>query len=113
VGRQGKLQLLNMKKHSLEQKIYKQSPKGKIVQERYYHSIAKKRANLRYQTKHLREHCVYQKVYYAIKTGKLLRQPCKICGKPSAFAHHEDYNKPLVVKWLCNYHHSELHRERR
>lgn len=41
--------------------------------------------------------------------GKLKRQPCEKCGKPNAHAHHEDYTKPLQIKWLCAKHHKELH----
>ena len=48
------------------------------------------------------------KVKYAIKTGRLVRQQCEKCGKP-AQAHHDDYSKPLEVRWLCNKHHREEH----
>ncbi len=41
---------------------------------------------------------------YAIKTGVLIKQPCERCGN-KAQAHHEDYSKPLLVKWLCPKHH--------
>lgn len=44
----------------------------------------------------------------AIKTGKLIKESCKICGE-IAEAHHEDYSKPLDVIWLCSQHHSERH----
>ena len=46
-------------------------------------------------------------VYYAIKTGKLTKEPCKVCGIEKVHAHHEDYNKPLEVIWLCPIHHYE------
>lgn len=48
----------------------------------------------------------------AINSGKLRRQPCVVCGN-KAQAHHEDYSKPLEVKWLCAKHHAELHMEKR
>ncbi len=51
---------------------------------------------------------VHQKVAYAIKSGKLVRQPCEKCGR-KAQAHHEDYSKPLDVMWLCFTHHREQH----
>jgi len=47
----------------------------------------------------------------AIRDGKLIRYPCKICGKDKSEAHHEDYSKPLAVTWLCRSHHMERHRE--
>ena len=38
--------------------------------------------------------------------GKLKRSPCRICGKPNAEAHHDDYTKRLDVDWLCRKHHA-------
>jgi hypothetical protein len=48
------------------------------------------------------------RVAYAIRTGKLARQGCEVCGE-KAEAHHEDYNRPLEVKWLCFAHHRAAH----
>jgi len=39
------------------------------------------------------------------------RQPCSVCNFPFADAHHEDYDKPLEVIWLCRKHHKDRHRE--
>lgn len=41
----------------------------------------------------------------AIRKGIIHRQPCEICGNLKTHAHHEDYNKPLEVRWLCPLHH--------
>lgn len=46
----------------------------------------------------------------AIRQGRLVRQPCIICGDPESDGHHEDYSKPLEVIWLCRGHHIRLHR---
>lgn len=43
------------------------------------------------------------------KRGILERKPCEICGE-KAQKHHDDYTKPLEVRWLCPWHHQELHR---
>jgi hypothetical protein len=48
--------------------------------------------------------------YRAIRSGKLTRGVCVVCGKPKAYAHHEDYNKPLDVVWLCQKHHLQMHK---
>jgi hypothetical protein len=46
----------------------------------------------------------------AIKSGKLVRGPCVVCGKTDYVeAHHTDYSKPLEVQWLCYEHHLEAH----
>jgi endogenous inhibitor of DNA gyrase (YacG/DUF329 family) len=45
---------------------------------------------------------------YAVKTGRLLRQPCEICGTEDVEAHHVDYFDPLNVRWLCFVHHRNL-----
>ena len=51
----------------------------------------------------------HSKVRNAIMLGTLVPQPCEVCGEKLAEAHHDDYNKPLEVRWLCKKHHSEWH----
>ena len=46
----------------------------------------------------------------AIKMGELKRQPCEVCGNEKSQAHHDDYSKPLDVRWLCQKHHYEHHK---
>ena len=45
----------------------------------------------------------------AIRDGRLIRKPCEVCGE-IAQAHHDDYSKPLDVRWLCTKHHVEWHK---
>lgn len=47
----------------------------------------------------------------AVRDGRLLREPCEVCGKEKVDAHHDDYSKPLQVRWLCRAHHAAHHRE--
>lgn len=47
---------------------------------------------------------------YAVVSGRIKRLPCEICGAIKTEAHHDDYQKPLNVRWLCMKHHNELHR---
>lgn len=54
-----------------------------------------------------------QKVNSAIKSGKLTRGLCVKCGASNTEGHHEDYNKPLDVIWLCERCHINHHREKR
>jgi hypothetical protein len=48
------------------------------------------------------------KVRTAIKSGRLVRLPCFVCGD-NAEAHHPDYSRPLDVVWLCSPHHRQAH----
>lgn len=47
----------------------------------------------------------------AVRLGKLVKKPCEKCGDVKSFGHHEDYNKPLEVIWLCQRHHTDRHME--
>lgn len=46
-----------------------------------------------------------------IDRGKIVRQPCEVCGSEPTHAHHDDYSKPREFRWLCRKHHMELHRQ--
>lgn len=51
----------------------------------------------------------YLNVY--IHRGKIVPQPCEVCSTTiNVQAHHDDYSKPLEVRWLCPLHHLELHK---
>jgi ribosomal protein S27AE len=45
-----------------------------------------------------------------LKMGKMQREPCQGCGSNQAVAHHEDYSKPLDVKWVCEHCHKAVHK---
>ena len=49
-------------------------------------------------------------VEVALKGGRMTKAPCETCGSTPAEAHHDDYGKPLMVRWLCRSHHQEWHR---
>lgn len=51
-----------------------------------------------------------RRINYAMKMGKIKRQPCEICGAKPAEAHHDDYNEPLEVRWLCKECHVNWHK---
>jgi hypothetical protein len=60
-------------------------------------SHARRRAELAVQT--------------AIYSGALRRQPCEICGRAQADAHHDDYAQPLSIRWLCRSDHKKHHHQ--
>ena len=47
----------------------------------------------------------------AIRDGNLVRQPCIRCAEEKSHAHHENYDKPLDVMWLCAICHKQRHKE--
>jgi len=45
-----------------------------------------------------------------IRSGKVVRKPCCICGDEMGEMHHVDYSKPMKVLFLCKEHHTIWHR---
>lgn len=46
---------------------------------------------------------------YARRKGIIKMQTCEKCSEKRTHAHHDDYSKPLDVRWLCSVHHKEHH----
>jgi len=44
------------------------------------------------------------------KRGLLKPRPCETCGFFVTEMHHDDYDKPLEVRWLCRKCHLAFHR---
>lgn len=61
-----------------------------------------RRANLTKYAAHLA-------VSRALAQGRLERQVCEVCGHPRVDAHHDSYEDPVAVRWLCRRHHMGLH----
>ena len=83
----------------------------------YYREYDRKRGNrqskeylLEYRQRFPNKYKAHNMVDNAVRGGKLHRQPCEICGaKKKVHAHHDDYLKPLNVRWLCAAHHKQWH----
>ena len=50
---------------------------------------------------------------YAIRIGLLKRGCCEFCGSTKTDGHHENYDEPYNVRWLCKRHHRMADRWRR
>lgn len=68
----------------------------------------------------LRSVSVYRLVQIALEDGDLIRPDrCEECDASASepgipykiFAHHDDYSKPLDVRWLCGQCHQKWHNE--
>jgi hypothetical protein len=47
-----------------------------------------------------------------MKRGKIIKGPCEECGSTvNVHGHHEDYDQPLFVKWLCKPCHIAHHKK--
>lgn len=53
----------------------------------------------------------HRMVHNHVAKGTLQRNPCESCGATeNIHGHHDDYRRPLDVKWLCETCHRILHR---
>ena len=46
-----------------------------------------------------------------LSNGKIKKQPCEMCGCDKVHGHHDNYDKPFDVRWLCSKHHRKVHKE--
>jgi hypothetical protein len=72
---------------------------------------ARIRARHKWQAANAKQKAAHDAVSRAVRTGRLVKQPCFICGADNVEAHHPGYDSPLAVVWLCVDHHKELHAE--
>jgi len=63
----------------------------------------------KYPLKYKARYKLRNKVY----SGKIKKEACEVCGNKKVQAHHEDYNKPFDVNWLCIEHHRDRHRKQK
>ena len=76
------------------------------------HRIAQRtEVNRAWRAEDTRRRKAHSAVSQAIRNGTLQRIPCIRCGEVKSLAHHEDYDKPLDVMWLCQPCHKQRHKE--
>lgn len=79
--------------------------------EKHRHLSKKRKSEWAARNTHKRKaHLLVQR---AVQRGIIERKQCEVCGDERAQAHHDDYTKPLEVRWLCTTHHGEHHRKER
>jgi hypothetical protein len=77
------------------------------------HPEARRATYARYKATHLEARKAKTIARRAVDRGQLIRpDACERCGKPSSQLdkHHEDYSRPLEVKFLCRRCHKAVHR---
>lgn len=73
-------------------------------------------AKVRWAERNPKKRAAHKAVQAALRNGLLQRGVCEMAGpncSSSIHAHHEDYDQPLEVRWLCSTHHAALHVEAR
>lgn len=87
-------------------RIYLQSNKGKE---------SRRISSMKYQQRCPEKVKAHNIVNHAIESGKVERPSiCESCFEEKVVeAHHEDYNKPLEVIWICIGCHKEHHAKNR
>lgn len=63
----------------------------------------------KFKEKYPQKRAAHQAVQTALRSNKLMKGACEVCGSTKVHAHHDDYSKPLQIRWLCHAHHMELH----
>lgn len=69
------------------------------------------KSNKKYRSINPERYKAHNILLSSIRNGSIIKQNCIVCSesKNKINGHHEDYSKPLVVMWLCDKHHKQLH----
>jgi len=94
----------DLPKREALRKAYRKRPNGRA---------AIKAKGERFKQQHPRKAAAWVIFKAAVRAGRLAKLPCAVCGARKTDGHHEDYDKPLAVVWLCRKHHHQRHREMR
>lgn len=70
-------------------------------------------AKKRWRTSNMEKKKAHDAVSHALRSGRVVRPDhCSVCRTLcTPHGHHDDYSKPLVVRWLCSACHSAHHRK--
>jgi ribosomal protein S27AE len=65
----------------------------------------------KYRAENPKKYKAHQAVHRAVKNGTMIKlDQCELCSSGFGIeGHHDDYNKPLEVRWLCSKCHSLWH----
>lgn len=101
-----------------DKKRYQNDPRVKERHKRYSKTKEGKEARKRSRTKWLEKNAVKRAAHILVnnrlRDGTLVKPKfCECCGKEKKRinGHHDDYTKPLEVRWLCCKCHAQWHKE--
>ena len=105
---------LNHRSNNLEKVKAYDRERGNRQPVNYRQTQSYKKSHLKANEKWRRNNREKQKAHAlvanAINKGLLEKGPCEECGFLIVEGHHDDYSKPLEVRWLCVKHHNEHHK---
>lgn len=82
-------------------KAYRTTERGKL---------AASRARITSRHRHPEKHKARDIVNNAIRDGLIKKSPCEECGSTArVHGHHDNYERPLDVRWLCHPCHMKHH----
>ena len=91
----------NKKEILRKQRTYLQTEKGKANKLRNAYRMKKKYPK-KWKTRWTANN--------AVRLGKIRMGKCEVCGHTKPEIHHDDYDKPLQIRWFCMEHHKEYER---
>jgi hypothetical protein len=94
--------------------LHKDEIKKRI--KKYLAKASKKAIKSKWQKKYRKlypeKRIAHYKIYNALKSKKIHRNPCVVCGNNDVEAHHANYLNPLKIIWLCPTHHCQIHQKK-
>lgn len=93
---------------------YQNDPRVKARHRRYQKTEAGKaslrKARQKWMENNADKRAAHVLLGNAVRDGKIKKGPCEVCGSTeNVHGHHDDYTKPLEVRWLCALHHAREH----
>jgi len=58
-----------------------------------------------------RRRIINKRAWDRVRKGEIEKKECERCGEINVEGHHEDYDKPYELMWLCKKCHMERHKE--
>jgi len=96
----------------------KDTRKNRVANIEHYRAYDRARGNRQdqqyvtdYRAKFPKKYKAHSMVSNAVRSGKIVKpSECSECCQPGHIeAHHDDYEKPLEVRWLCAACHKQWH----
>lgn len=91
---------------------------NRLVKLDYYRAYDTTRGNRQsaeyirqYRSTYPKKYAAHAEVSNAVKDGRIVPKTTCDCGATKVVAHHDDYDYPLQVRWLCQGCHVQWHKQ--